>query len=1036
MLPLRHSLPLLAVLAGLLGFPPEARGQKTADFKRACDSMSVLMGQRTGVWGSSKVALRAVTEENDSTLQFRFTKEFSDYPWKGEDTIWFKETFRSLFPKRLSAWEVGTCFADTKSQCFSHLVTPILRANGRADADYAFRMDDPRQSGVQPLVTRVGAPEAPQGLAGRHIALWQSHGRYYEIKTQRWEWQRAPVFGTCEDLFTQSFVLPYLMPMLENAGAVVLTPRERDPQRYEIVVDNDPSFERQGDDPWERRCGRYSESGSWESGPGAGFADAKATYSGADNPFRMGSYRQVRTLAANSEKKASSVTWTADIPETGRYAVYVSYHTVAGSTNAAHYTVHHRGGSSEFIVNQQLGGGTWIYLGTFEFEAGADAGAVVLDNRTPEGHTHLRGSIVTADAVRFGGGMGKIEREETVSGLPSYLEGAMYAMQWAGMDDALIHENETDYQNDYAQRGAWVRHLSGGSAVNPKQRDGLRIPFDLSLAFHTDAGTTPNDSTVGTLAIYTLLYEGKPQLLDGGDRRQCRDFAGMVQDQVVSDVRAQWDSLWSRRQLWNRSYSEARMTGVPGMILELLSHQNFADMKSGLDPRFRFMAARSVYKAMLKFLSERYGCRYVVQPLPVHAFSAALAEESVELRWEPTEDPLEPTADPSYYLVQQRLDDGTFDSGLRISGCTATFPIKPGHLYSYRVIACNKGGASFSSEVLAVGRPSGEANKVLVVNNFTRVSAPAWFDTPTFAGFDRDLDSGVADGYDLSYCGATYNFRRQDPWLDDDCPGFGGSYTDQAGSIVPGNTFDFVAVHGRALLEAGYAFTSCSAEAFAADSLTRSGAFAIDLICGKQVTTRTGSGWAPDQFTVFPVEMQTALQSAAEAGVHLIVSGARVGTDIWSGIYGDSISRFSDDTPAAQFATSVLGYRWRSSRPTRSFTVKPFEGAVPEASKVSSKASSSEMPASIPAPLRLPGFSIGRPDRYPIDNPDGLFPAAEGAVSFLRYTDSEVDAAIAYPSPSGYAAITFGFPLEVLSNADLLTCLRTTLAWLESLRAE
>ena len=100
----------------------------------------------------------------------------------------------------------------------------------------------------------------------------------------------------------------------------------------------------------------------------------------------------------------------------------------------------------------------------------------------------------------------------------------------------------------------------------------------------------------------------------------------MIQDQIVSDVRAQWDSLWSRRQLWNRSYSEARMTGVPGMILELLSHQNFADMKSGLDPRFRFMAARAVYKAMLKYLSERYGCRYAVQPLPVHAFSATLAE--------------------------------------------------------------------------------------------------------------------------------------------------------------------------------------------------------------------------------------------------------------------------------------------------------------------------------------------------------------------------------------------------------------------------
>ena len=47
------------------------------------------------------------------------------------------------------------------------------------------------------------------------------------------------LFCTTEDLFTQSFVLPYVIPMLENAGAVVYTPRERDTQKNEIIVDND-----------------------------------------------------------------------------------------------------------------------------------------------------------------------------------------------------------------------------------------------------------------------------------------------------------------------------------------------------------------------------------------------------------------------------------------------------------------------------------------------------------------------------------------------------------------------------------------------------------------------------------------------------------------------------------------------------------------------------------------------------------------------------------------------------------------------------
>ena len=54
-----------------------------------------------------------------------------------------------------------------------------------------------------------------------------------------WGWQRPRLFCTTEDMFTQSFVLPYVIPMLENAGAIVYTPRERDTQKNEIIVDND-----------------------------------------------------------------------------------------------------------------------------------------------------------------------------------------------------------------------------------------------------------------------------------------------------------------------------------------------------------------------------------------------------------------------------------------------------------------------------------------------------------------------------------------------------------------------------------------------------------------------------------------------------------------------------------------------------------------------------------------------------------------------------------------------------------------------------
>ena len=108
--------------------------------------------------------------------------------------------------------------------------------------------------------------------------------------------------------------------------------------------------------------------------------------------------------------------------------MYVSYKSLPESTSAAHYTVVHLGGTSEFIVNQRIGGGMWTYLGTFEFEKGTE-GYVSLSSRTPQGHSFKKGNVVTADAVRFGGGMGCIARGDAdstacISGMPRYTEGA------------------------------------------------------------------------------------------------------------------------------------------------------------------------------------------------------------------------------------------------------------------------------------------------------------------------------------------------------------------------------------------------------------------------------------------------------------------------------------------------------------------------------------------------------------------------------------------------------------------------------------
>lgn len=1005
---------LLAAVLCLLAVPvPPAAAQTAAVFKSTADSLQTLLQQRKGVRTSLKINKVA---KRDQLLDFYFSPSLGDYPWRQGDLKWLKGRLKALLPSSYSGCAIGKVYAGRIG--LEELVLPAPGSSGRPDVS-AYRRTDPRPA--HPFVEAVGKPKYHKGLSGRNIALWQSHGRYYEEKTQRWEWQRAPVFQTVEDMYTQSYVLPFLIPMLEHAGAYVMTPRERDIQSREIVVDNDPAFSGQRT-AGTRITGNYSEKGGWKDA-GTGFADAKPTYTGTENPFRMGTARKTDCQVGKRDKPAE-VRWVPDVPEQGEYAVYISYKSLPNSTDCARYTVRHRGGSSTFVVNQRIGGGTWIYLGTFDFDKGTD-GCVVLDNAAPEGRKNPRKAVVTADAVRFGGGMGKIARgpkdipvsEYAPSGLPSFAEGAFYWMQWAGADTTLLKLHEDDYTSDYADRGAWVGWMSGGSRTNPNG-SGLGIPIDLSLAFHTDAGTTPDDSIIGTLSIYTLLADGERKLPNGEDRMQQRTFADYTQTQIVEDIRSSFDPQWSRRGLWDRSYSESRTATVPAMLLELLSHQNFADMKYGLDPAFRFAVSRAVYKGMLKYLSSRYGCHYAVQPLPVHAFATNFRTRPrpgesarVRLSWKPVPDPLEATADPDGYLLYTRIDDGPFDDGRELQDTYASgesvctdLAIEPGHVYSYRIVAFNDGGESFPSETLSIGVPaSGNGQTVLVVNNFTRVSPPAWFDTPDYAGFDNGLDAGVPYIQEINYIGDQYQFRRELPWTDDDSPGFGASYTDQAGTIVPGNTFDFTGIHGKALLHAGYAFHAASMEAFAADFFVADGACAVDLLCGKQVTTPVGAGRKPARFSVFPVELQRALKRFTAGGGHLLVSGANIGTDVWDKVFPVQLdSAYLADTKT--FIETTLGYRWLTNYATRSGTVWPMRNAQLDLSGAVGRI----------------GYYRERNDRiYNVESADGILPASEQAHTVLRYTDTNISAATCFEG-NGYRTVCLGFPLEVIREpADL-----------------
>ena len=954
---MRNCFLLLAALVALAGDLYAQAVPRAADFCVQCDTLTARCNRRFGVDGLVKLDKVLIREGN---LDLYFGRGLSDYPWHEADVLWFLDEFSRESEAQLGTYTIGHCMA---SGCrLEELATPLLSRNGKSpEFVYADRV--PARI---PLVKRSGARRIARGLEGRHIALWQSHGFYYDDDKDLWRWQRATLHRTVEDMYTQSYVLDYLMPMLENAGAYVMSPRERDIQRQEVICDNDSSFVRVPKGAPLRIEGLYRESGRWEDG-GKGFADIKQEYDITDNPFTFGTAR----LSWCSVTPSSGAVWTPVIPERGFYAVYVSYVSRSNSCRSARYTVHHMGGDTEFLVDQRKGGGTWVYLGTFEFAAGMSH-SVELDNKGNAGE------CVSADAVRFGGGMGKIARGGRLSGMSAYIEGASYWIPWAGADSTL-RAWESDYVNDYAVRGSWVRMMR-------KQKG---IPFDCSIAIHSDAGAMQGDSLVGTLAIYTLRCEDSRRFSDGGDRMTCRTFADFVQTQVVEDIRTGFEPKWRRRAIWDRSYSESRTTDVPGILLEILSHQNFADMRYGQDPSFRFLVGRAIYKGILKYLACRNAVPYVVQPLPVHAFRAELLPgHEVRLSWEGTVDPLEPTANPKGYTLFTRIDDGAFDEGVPVMDNETVVPIVPGHLYSYKIAAWNDGGTGFPSEVLAVGepaRPKGPA--VLIVNNFDRVAAPAWVDKGDYAGFESRLDEGMPYMRDITYTGENYEFRRPLPWESDYSPGFGASYTDKAGLVVAGNTFDYPSVHGRAILALGLPFCSMSAEAFVGDTTLVSRFGTMDLICGSQVTTRAGNGSYPDRFQVFPVPLQEALRRWTAGGGNVLISGSNIATDVWSSVYDIELNT-PEREAVKTFVHDVLGYGWAGSSGTNTGEVGGMSF-----------------------------YHVLNSECYSCTHPDGIIPGNVLGSVWMRYSPSGVPAGVLYEGDN-YKVASFGVPVECLKQSD------------------
>ena len=944
-----------------------------------------------------KVPIRvesAYTFKGNDSLYVNFGRNVADYPIRPEGLKKIYELVKNNLPSNLKGKKLAIFAAGSKLE---HLMTPFYNSNGKfakTQRDGIIRVSSTEKR----LKEQEGKPFAiTKGLQDRHIAMQNSHGWYYEPTLDRWEFQRARLFGVVEDTYTMSYVEPFLVPMLENAGAVVLLPKERDWTKVEVIVDNDT-----------QKNGYSISAGSypWTKGDEPGFAHPKKSYTYGENPFKMGSYMQVEgLLSSENQDKAgkslnpSTITWTPKFEEDGDYAVYISYHTLPSSADNVSYTVKYSGGQAEFSVNQKMGGGMWIYLGTFHFKKGNQDQGVTLTNAKSYG-------TVTADACKFGGGMGNIARGEGegfVSGMPRFLEGARYFLQWSGFADSVysMSHNENDYTDDYVSRGKFVNAIAGGSkSLRRWGAESRHIPVDLSFAFHTDAGNALSDTIIGTLSIYTRTckdFGGENLYPNGDDRILGRYLADIVQTQLVDDITDKYGFAWSRRQLWDRSYSESRSPQVPGMLLEFLSHHNYADMKFGLDPDFRFTASRAIYKGILKFLAMKNNVPYTVQPLPVNEMQVVLddGQSNAIVTWSPVEDKLEPTATPTGYVVYTAIDDNGFDQGKYVAEPKFKASIKKDHIYRFKVTAVNEGGESFPSEVVAAGVPSQikSGDIVLVVNAFDRVGAPKWIQSKdsTMAGFFADYDHGVPYLKDASYLGKMYEYRRDVPWTDDDAPGFGACYSDQAGNVIAGNTFDYAYDHGLAFMHNGYAFISSTRSAVENGKTDITKFNICDLILGKQCQSNDGALTKLVKYHAYTPELKKALKDFCSNGRNLLVSGAYVATDL--------VDAYEvDKKEGPKFLGDVLKIKWMTHSASTDGKVASvrndfgFDGTYEFWSELNDK-------------------------KYVCEAPDAFTPAGKDSYTIFRYPQTSISAAVAYPGKD-YKTVVFGFPIETIKSQD------------------
>lgn len=630
-------------------------------------------------------------------------------------------------------------------------------------------------------------------LSGKTVYLSAGHGLTWTAAG--WRTQRGNTNGIVEDLVSIEAVDQYLVPYLHAMGAYVVTVREPDLRSERVIVDD----------------GQATLQGAPTEGPAdTGWGEvALPITSDSTYPFEAGG---ARSLVASASETGGLV-YAPAVPVTGYYNVYASW--VQGPDRAAdaHWVVRHSGGETHFRFDQRRHGSTWVLLGEFHFEAGAgpEAASVVVldDSETP-------GATVSADAVRFGGGLGVHDRGGGESGRPMYEHCARYYAQWNGAPSSVFAWISPDGDADVSTRSrfaAW-EHEAGEDAVY--------------VAWHSNA-PNPRQGT----STYSYGGSAPPGPLSGFSgapgSRELQDF---VHGEIVDDLRIAWNPDWVDEGRFTAYFGEVNPSHndeMPSILVEVAYHDTPADADQLRDPRFRRIVARAMAQGIAKYFADADGTPLVLPPEPPSSVSVRNdGAGGLEVAWAAPE--VAPgSGDPAdAYVVQVSHNGYGFDDGAPVQGTSTTLEgLAPGDVRFVRVIATNAGGRSLPSQTVgAAVAASGDAS-VLVVG-----------------GFDR-IDGGLLLPDDLSAF-ALGSVQRM--WLrriND------GSYATR---------------HGLSIAAAGFSFDGATDDTIEDGSVALDDYQAVDWFTGEDST-----GDLP-----LPPVARDAIADYLDAGGRLLVSGAEL----------------------------------------------------------------------------------------------------------------------------------------------------------------